>query len=139
GCASHVGETPPALGGAPDPVDGVPCDGTPAEQVYVDVSYAGNGMPQVHPAECIVHSGTRVTWRTEAGAAAFELEFRGGSPGVDAFTRSLREQRDFPSRNAHGRQKVAIQARDVGSEVRLKYDVVANGERLDPAIIIRPR
>ena len=107
--------------------------------MHIEILYAADGMPQAHPAECIVRAGTRVTWRTQTGAAAFELEFEGGSPGTDAFAPRLRDQRAFPSRSEGGRQKVGISARDVDRETRLKYDVVANGHRLDPAIIIRPR
>lgn len=140
GCSScSGGPTPAAGGGLPDTEDGALCDGAPADRVHIEIRYAGDGTPEAHPAECVVRAGTRVVWRTQEGAAAFELEFRGGSPGTDAYAPILREQRDFPSRSEGGRQKVGIAARDVDRETRLKYDVVANGRRLDPAIIIRPR
>ncbi len=140
GCSSHGGGPEPSSSGSPaDAEDGALCDGTPADRVHIEIRYADDGTPEAIPAECVVRSGTRVVWRTRTGGAAFELEFQGGSPGLDVYATPEREQRDFHSRNQDGRQKVGISAKDVSHETGLKYDVVANGRRLDPAIIIRPR
>ncbi|MEL1263887.1 hypothetical protein [Pseudoxanthomonas putridarboris] len=139
GCTPEVKPVPLPPVASPD-ADGALCGTAVEGNVYIEITYAANGMPAVNPQVCRVLSGTEIVWRTPASVtAAFDLDFRDGSPGTARLGASGREQRNFPSSPQGGRQKVKIEARDVALETRLKYDVIANGKRLDPAIIIRPR
>lgn len=115
--------------------DGSLCgSAAPGDPVYLEVSYAG-GMPAVDPDPCTVKQGTVVTWRGPLfDDTAFSLEFAGlpGTAIVGSQTMAGRANA-FGSESQEFRHKVRMTADTTG---QFKYDVVANGVRLDPHIII---
>lgn len=126
GCAMHDGMLGPAAG-----PDGAWC-GTPGVKgaVYIEIQYAGDGMPSASPSTCTVSPNVDITWRGPAGdLIPFEIVFPGESPAWDD------ERRQLLSREIDGRYKVKIRAS--GKAGTYKYGIKANGKELDPAIIIR--
>lgn len=110
--------------------DGPKCGAAPAaSRVHVQVHYDAGGTPVVTPVDCVVAAGTVVTWRGPYQAAnAFTILFRGENPAPGTRGR-------LPSKATGARQRV--ETRVDGPPGRYKYDVEANGQVLDPAIIIR--
>lgn len=100
-----------------------------AAEVFVSVRFNGNGRPSVDPDECHVKQNEDIAWRTAEGdEVPFEIEFEGESPAGPNAPRRL------PSGPDAGRQRVRLTAANRSG--RYKYAIVANGIRVDPAIII---
>lgn len=97
--------------------------------MHIEIRYANDGTPSAVPDECRVPPKARITWRTTGdNAKPFELRFPDGSPaGPD-------ERSRVHSVSDEMRQKVVLVAGD--QEGRYKYDIIANGIVVDPAIII---
>lgn len=114
--------------------DGVPCaDEAVAAAprpgpVYIEVTYADDGMPRVEPVRCAILDGTRVTWRGPRDEpVAFEVRFKQATP-------QMREQGALVSTSRDYRHRVE---RTLSRPGEYRYSVFANGKELDPAIIIR--
>lgn len=117
---------------ADDPVDGRWCGNAGhGMKVFINIRYAPNGTPSASPQSCEVDQGTTVTWRGPEGSpVVFRLDFPGGPP-------TTAEHLDFESDSRHGsRQKFKIVASSQPGTY--KYGITANGEHIDPDVIIRP-
>lgn len=139
GCPGRDGaETDKRLDGAPpghassgNNEDGSLCGEVPAAEVYIQIGYDANGMPMVNPDRCHVNPGSRITWRGPDGdRREFEIEFKADSA-------SEREEERIASEAGRERSKAIIVAKgELGSYA---YSVKANGQELDPQIIIDPQ
>lgn len=110
--------------------DGVPCSPVPASgPVYIRVSYAADGTPQVSTDECAIRSGTDVTWvGPDDEPVQFRIRFKAASPAPDG-------AREFDADKTGSTYKVKRTL--AGADGSYPYAVIANGHTLDPAIIIR--
>lgn len=122
--------TPPGTTGEAD-VDGESCAMPDhGKKTYIDVAYDGSGRPTVTPENCEVENGTEIVWRTaEDVNVSFDIDFEGESAaGPNAPKRSK-------SAESNKRQKVKLTSNN--KIARYKYAIEANGQRVDPAIIIK--
>lgn len=101
-----------------------------ATDVYVEISYDGQGMPSASPETCTVPAGATVAWRGPVGVqTGFEIRFKGASPDPS-------EPRGvFASSRRNDRQAVSRPMRAAAG--RYDYGIRANGRERDPAIIIQ--
>jgi hypothetical protein len=123
--------TAPGTAGEAD-VDGESCAMPDhGKKTYIDVAYDGNGRPSVTPETCEVDNGTQIVWRTAKDVkVSFDIDFEGESAaGPSAPKRTKSQESD-------ARQKVSLASDNKAA--RYKYAIEANGQRVDPAIIIRP-
>lgn len=117
---------------APDPVDGTWCGhAAHGMKVFINIRYAPNGTPSASPGTCEVDQGATITWRGPSDSSTmFQLDFPGGPP-------TAAEHVDLVSGSSHGpRQKLKIVASS--SPGTYKYGITANGQKVDPDVIIRP-
>lgn len=99
-------------------------------KTHIDVTFDANGRPSVTPDECSVDNGTEIVWRTAADVdVPFEIEFEGESAGGPQAPRNLH--------SAHGDSRQKVRLTSDNQVKRYKYAIVANGKRVDPAIIIK--
>ncbi|MDQ3287364.1 MAG: hypothetical protein M3Q42_03715 [Pseudomonadota bacterium] len=110
--------------------DGLRCDLPNAgDRVHIEIRYAKDGRPSAVPDVCTVEPKTTITWRSTADSKTpFELRFPDGGPA------GVSERTEVRSSNVDENQKLVLVAGD--EEGRYKYDIVANGIVVDPAIII---
>lgn len=113
---------------SPGPATNTPAAGAAAKHLEIEVAYA-NGKPSA-PDGAVLAGGT-VTWRTAPGERApFQILSRGA--WVDG-----RHDIGLSSQLQDGRQ--ALQVRATGSPGAYHYAIEANGEVVDPDVIIVPR
>ena len=122
--------TPPGQTGEAD-VDGESCAMPDhGKKTFIEVTYDGNGRPSVTPDTCEVENGTEIVWRTAKDVkVSFDIDFEGESAaGPQAPKRNKSQESD-------ARQKVRLTSNN--KVARYKYAIEANGQRVDPAIIIK--
>ena len=125
GCARQP--SPPGLAEEDGESCAMPAHG---KKVFIDVAYDGSGRPSVTPDECEVDNGTAIVWRTAKDVkVSFEIDFEGESAAGPGAPKRVRSEENNARQKAHvtSANKVA----------RYKYAIEANGQRVDPAIIIR--
>lgn len=129
GCARQSG--PPGQTGEADE-DGESCAAANhGNKVYIEVTYDGSGKPSVTPEECTVAKGSAIVWRTARDVdTVFEIDFEGESAAGPNAPRRTKSQQD------NARQKLRMTA-DNAIDRRYKYAIEANGQRVDPAVIIK--
>lgn len=110
--------------------DGLRCDlPRVGDRVLVEIRYANDGTPSAVPGECTVAPETRITWQSTADSTTpFERRFPDGSPAGRGERTQVRSSIDDED------QKIVLVAGD--QDGRYKYEIVANGIVVDPAIII---
>jgi hypothetical protein len=128
-----IDAAPPGHAASGPNEDGQPCSDTGPRhrEVYIQIAYDASGMPVVHPEQCRVNPGTRITWRgPDDLRTPFEIAFKAASASADG-------QGSIASAFGRDRSRAAmVAARGRGSYA---YSIIANGKELDPQIIIDPR
>lgn len=110
--------------------DGISCEYSfrGATAIYIDIPSYDMGPK----GDCTVDSGTQVTWRAPAGETrAFTVLFASSSGHEWRRTAT-----GHPSREEDGRQKVSMVVTGASGTV-YPYEIVVDGQAIDPAIIIR--
>jgi hypothetical protein len=131
GCASTPPPPPPpppGPGGGEYPPLCIATGGNPSE-VRIDVDSTTTPM-SLNPKDCKVASGTRIVWR-EHHNVAFEVDFPDHTPDQGNL-------KHFTSKSVGSNQEVEFKVKKVWFQHHYGYDVMINGTKLDPAIIVDP-
>jgi plastocyanin len=102
----------------------------PNQKAVIRVSAGDDGTIRVEPDTCTVAPGARLVWIAPKGTA-FEVVFADDTPDEDGRPK-------ITSQSTAKEERISIRSRRADSRQSFAYDVVVEGEMLDPVVIIDP-